>query len=311
MSTSDDVTGPSDRGGPVGGPATDRTARGAAGGADRLGRPLRVLRGVAYAALPAEAVLVVCLVAGVRTPGIVLGAVELLLVTLFVVEGLAFLRLRRTGHSPREALGVLVPEPVLRLLAHEARLLGSLVRWAGRRAHGVESADAVFPHARDQAALMYGFAFVCVVETIGVSYMLADWPVAHAVLLVLDVYTVFFVLGLHAASATRPHTLSGGVLRLRQAAHVDVRVPLDRIATVRREPLFSHEKREGELNLAVGSQTSVTIELAEPVDAPRLLGAPRAVSVLRVHADDPQALYRALTQARTAPWPSPGPPRSA
>ncbi|MFF0426780.1 hypothetical protein ACFYUJ_20510 [Streptomyces sp. NPDC004520] len=270
-------------------------------------RPLRLLRGVAYAALPAECVLFVLLLAGVRIPEGALLAGELLVLGVLGVELGVLLRLRRRGLSAREALGELVPGVVLRLVGHELRLLASLVRWVGRRADGVAGAGGVFPYARDQAALMYGFAFVCAVETVGMSYLLADWPLVHAVFLVLDVYTVLFVLGLHAASATRPHTLTGDVLRVRQAAHVDVRVPVGRIAAVRRESLFSHEKKEGELNLAVGSRTSVTIELTEPVDAPRLLGAPRPVRLIRLHADEPKALYDALTRARTGPSPSPGP----
>ncbi|MFF4869306.1 hypothetical protein [Streptomyces sp. S1] len=272
-------------------------------------RPLRLL---AYAVLPLEVVLIGCLVGGVRIPAAVLGVAEVLVAGLLLVEGLAYLRLRRRGLSRRDAVAELVPEPVLRLVGHELRLLASLGRWVARKPHGTAGADGVFPHARDQAALMYGFAFVCVVETVGMSYLLARWPVVHGIVLVLDVYTVLFVLGLHAASATRPHVLAGDVLRLRQAAHVDLRIPLDRIASVRRESLFSHEKADGELNLAVGAQTSVTVELTAPVDAPRLLGAPRPVRVVRVHADDPQALYRAvdeaLTRARTAPSPDPGPP---
>ncbi|MFE5593449.1 hypothetical protein [Streptomyces sp. NPDC056549] len=271
------------------------------------GRVLRFLRAVAYAVLPAELVLAVCLAAGVRIPVAVLLVGELLVLGLLVTEATVFLRLLRSGLSARDALAELVPEAVLRLVGHELRLMAGLGRWVARRPHGVAGADGVFPHARDQAALMYGFAFVCVVETVGMSYLLADWPLVHTVVLVLDVYTVLFVLGLHAASVTRPHTLAGGFLRVRQAAHVDVRVPLDRIAGVRRESLFSHEKRDGELNLAVGSQTSVTIELTEPVDAPRLLGAPRPVRLIRLHADDPRALVHEVTRARTAPSPSPGP----
>lgn len=299
---------------------------GAAGGPPR-GRGLRLLRGVAYTALPAEVVLFVCLLAGVRIPGGVLLVGELLVLGLLAAEGLVWARLRRRGLSRREALAELVPGPVLRIMGHELLIMVSLVRWVARRPHGVEGADGVFPHSRDQAALMYGFAFVCLVETVGMSYLLADWPLVHAVVLVLDVYTVLFVLGLHAASASRPHTLTGDVLRLRQAAHVDVRVPLGRIAAVRQELLFTHEKAEGELNLAVGSQTSVTIELAEPVDVPRFLsGTPRPVRLIRVHADDSRALYKQLTRAlaedvtpdvtpdvtraRTVPSPSPGPPPS-
>ncbi|MFJ4341278.1 hypothetical protein [Streptomyces sp. NPDC088915] len=269
------------------------------------------LRRLSWVLLPLEVVLVVRLAGGAPLPGVVLGVAEALVCVLLLAEALAYLRLRRRGLARREAVAELVPAPVLRLLGHELRLFASLGRWVARRPHGTAGADGVFPHARDQAALMYGFAFVCVVETVGLSYLLARWPLVHGIVLVLDVYTVLFVLGLHAASATRPHVLAGGVLRLRQAAHVDLRIPLDRIASVRRETLFSHERADGELNLAVGAQTSVTVELTGPVDAPRLFGAPRPVRVVRVHADDPQALYGALTRARTAPSPAPGPPPRA
>ncbi|MFE5301466.1 hypothetical protein [Streptomyces sp. NPDC056632] len=269
----------------------------------------------AYALLPVESVLVVCLVAGVRIPPAVLAGAEAAVGLLLLANGVAFLRLRRQGLSNRESVRALVPEPALRLVRHELRLMAGLGRWVVRRPHGVDGPRTeAFPHARDQAALMYGFAFVCCVETVGMSYLLADWPVVHAVVLVLDVYTVLFVLGLHAASATRPHVLTADALRVRQAAHVDVRIPLDRIAAVRHESLFTHEKKDAELNLAVGSQTSLTLELTEPVDAHRLLGAPRPVRTVRLHADDPRALHRALTQAltraRTAPSPVPDPPAS-
>ncbi|MFJ3584149.1 hypothetical protein ACIPPS_18165 [Streptomyces sp. NPDC090127] len=261
---------------------------------------IRLLRGLSYAFLPAELVLLVCLVAGVRIPPAALAVAELAGLALLLTGSAVFLRLWRRGGSARQALGELVPEPVLRLVGHELRLMASLVRWVGRRRVGVRPGDQVFPHARDQAALLYGFAFVCLVETVGMSYLLADWPVAHAIMLVVDVYTVLFVLGLHAASVTRPHLLTADGLRLRQAAHVDLLVPLDRIASVRYELVFSHEKKEGELNLAVGSQTSLTIELTEPVDAPRFLGAPRPVRIVRCHADDARTLYRALSQAVAA-----------
>ncbi len=276
------------------------------------GAVLRVLRGVAYAALPVEVVVLVLLFGGVRVPGAVLAGAEVLMAALVAVEAVVWVRLRRRGLSRREALAELVPERVLRLVGHELRLMASLGRWAARRPHGTAGADGVFPHARDQAALMYGFAFVCVVETVGMTWLLADVPVAHEVVLVLDVYTVLFVLGLHAASVTRPHVLAGGVLRVRQAAHVDVPVPLDRIAAVRRENRFTHEKRrDGELNLPVGSQTSVTLELTGPVDVVGLLGSVRRVTTVRLHADDPAALHAAVrdavTRARTAPSPAPDP----
>ncbi len=44
----------------------------------------------------------------------------------------------------------------------------------------------------------------------------------HWVVLVLDVYTIEFVIGLHAASVVRPHVLNSRSLRVRHAAHVDL-----------------------------------------------------------------------------------------
>ncbi|MFJ8665608.1 hypothetical protein [Streptomyces sp. NPDC093600] len=291
-------------------------------GAPPAGR-FRVLRAAAYALLPGEIVLVVCLVAGVTVPGPVLVGAEIAVLLLLVAEAATYVRLRRRGLSRREVFAELVPEPVRRLVGHELRLMASLGLWVARRRHGVRAGGRAFPHARDQAALMYGFAFVCLVETVGMSYLLADLPAVHAVVLVLDVYTVLFVLGLHAASVTRPHVLTSGALRLRQAAHIDLTIPLGTIAAVRHELRFTHEKADGELNLAVGSQTSLSIELTESVDVPRLLGGTRPIHTVRCHADDAralvqalrpaltQALTQALTRERTAPSPAQDPPASA
>ncbi|WP_327399926.1 hypothetical protein OG194_06730 [Streptomyces sp. NBC_01288] len=268
------------------------------------GPVLRTLRAVT---VPAQLALAICLFSGVPVPDAVLLGGNLLLLVLLGAEAYVWLRLRRLGLSRRQAFERLVPQGVARYVAHEARIMASLVRWVVRRPHGVGEADGVFPHARDQAAMMYGLTFVCVAETVALSFLLARWPVVHAVLLVVDVYTVLFVLGMHAAAVTRPHVLAGGVLRMRQAANVDIRVPVDRIAAFRRESLFTHAKKDGELNLPIGSQTSLTLELTEPVNAPKLLGAPRLVRVIRLHADDPKSLYDAVTQARTASAPAPAP----
>ncbi|MCT7351866.1 hypothetical protein N4P33_06720 [Streptomyces sp. 15-116A] len=182
------------------------------------------------------------------------------------------------------------------LVRHEVRLLHSLVLWAARRTHGTAGGTA-FGYARGQGPMMFGFAFVCVIETVAMSVLLRDWPVVERAVLVLDVYGVVIVVGMHAASVVRPHVLyDDGSLRIRNAGHVDVRVPLELVASVRRELRTTHEKADGELNLPIGAQTSVTVELTEPVTHVTFLGRRQPVRVLRFHADDATGLVRALAR---------------
>ncbi|MFJ6591244.1 hypothetical protein ACIQPP_10705 [Streptomyces violaceusniger] len=49
----------------------------------------------------------------------------------------------------------------------------------------------------------------------------------------------------------------------------------------------------------MGSQTTVTVELTEPVTYVRPLGAEGFARTLRFHADDPREAVAALTRVRT------------
>ncbi|MBL1081026.1 hypothetical protein JK359_03390 [Streptomyces actinomycinicus] len=181
-----------------------------------------------------------------------------------------------------------------RLARHEMRLFASLPLWLARRTQGTAGGRA-FGYVRGQGAMMLGLAFVCVVETVGMAVLLRGVPVAHEVMLVLDVYTVLFLTGLHAACAVRPHVLTPDALRVRYGAHVDLRIPLASIGAVRRETRTTHEPAEGTLDLAVGSRTTVTLELTEPLVHTSVLGRRKRVSVVRLYADDAGTLVRALT----------------
>ncbi|MFJ9036113.1 hypothetical protein ACIRF8_05950 [Streptomyces sp. NPDC102406] len=263
----------------------------------------RLVRALACGVMAGELGLVICLLAGVRVPWGVEAAV---LFMVAVEAGLLVVAYRRKG---RGALDDLVPVTARRLLGHELRVFGSFGLWVARRRHGVPAGAEGFPYARGQAAMMYAFAFVCVVETFGMWALLRDWPVAHRIVLFLDVYTVVMVLGLHAASVTRPHVLAADALRVRRGAHVDLWIPLERIAAVRRENRFTHTAADGELNLEVASQTSLTLELDASVRHFGFLGRPAEVRLVRLHAEEPDRLARALeerlTRVRTVPSPVP------
>jgi len=158
---------------------------------------------------------------------------------------------------------------------------------------------------------MFGFGFVCVLESARMAVLLRNHPVAHRVVPALDVYTLLLVVGLHAASVTRPHVLDGTSLRIRRSAQVDLCVPLASIVSVRRELVTTHERSGGRLDLAVAARTTVTLELSAPVRHLTLLGHPREVWLIRFHADEPDALAdaaRRLARERAALPPSPGGP---
>ncbi|MFV5998885.1 hypothetical protein ACNPQM_42845, partial [Streptomyces sp. NPDC056231] len=89
----------------------------------------------------------------------------------------------------------------------------------------------------------------------------------HLVMLLLDLYTVFLVLGLHAAAVTRPHVVGPGELRVRRSARLDLRIPLARIASARYDLRFpdANKSEDGVLDVTIASQTSITIELTQPV----------------------------------------------
>ncbi|MHB6906999.1 hypothetical protein [Streptomyces sp. DB-54] len=197
-------------------------------------------------------------------------------------------------------------ERVRRLLRHEGQWLASLVWWVARRRVGVPEGARALPYAGAQAAMSYGLAFVFVVETVGVSLLLQDHPGLHAVALVGDIYTVLLVLGSQAAAVTRPHVLGAEDLLVRNGARMELRIPLASIASVRydlRSRQDGHsgagDGREdaGRLELAIAGQTSVTVELTEPVVVVWLLGRRETVRTVRFHADDARGAVGAVRGA--------------
>ncbi|MFD5387959.1 hypothetical protein ACFWMG_24025 [Streptomyces sp. NPDC127074] len=212
----------------------------------------------------------------------------------------------RAAARVKGALHTLVPVVVRRLLAHEIRALHSLALWVLRRRHQIPEGALAFAYTGPQTAMMYGLLFVSVVETVGLALVI-PWPVVHAILLVVDVYGVVLVLALHASCVVRPHVVGpDGSLRIRYGALFDLRVPAATIATARVDRRYPDGRlvrvsADGVLDLAVGSQTTVTVELTEPVKYVRPLGAEGFARTLRFHADDPREAVAALTRVRTVP----------
>ncbi|MGW6942908.1 hypothetical protein ACWGF3_28460 [Streptomyces xanthophaeus] len=201
----------------------------------------------------------------------------------------------------RGAVRRVLPVQVRRLVRHELLATASLGWWVRRRRHGVRPGDLAAGYTGPQTAMMYGLLFVSVIETVALA-LLIPWPAVHRVLLVLDVYGILIVLAMHAACVTRPHVVrSDGSLRIRYGALFDLTVPPDAVASVRVDRRYPEGRlvtvsADGVLDLIVGSQTSVTLELNRPLAFVRPLGARGTARTVRFHADDPRALVTALRQ---------------
>ncbi|WP_327189106.1 hypothetical protein [Streptomyces xinghaiensis] len=288
------------------GDGTGGAAAPASEGADG-GRTVRWRRWGAGTVVVGEVTVLVCLVAGVRFPWPVVLAVEALVLTALtagvVVTARRYRRARRAGEERgpalRRAVRQGVPPLARRLVAHEARAMVSLVLWAARRSHGVGPGARAVGYARCQAPMMFLLTLASVIETV-VLALVVPWPVVHAVLLVLGLYGVLMMVGLHASCVTRPHVAGAdGSLRVRYGALFDLRIPAGLIASVRYERRYTDGRLlrvgdAGDLDLIVDSQTSVTVELTAPVTAVRPFGKPVRARLIRFHADDPRAAVAAL-----------------
>ncbi|MFJ3934071.1 hypothetical protein [Streptomyces sp. NPDC090029] len=280
----------------------------------------RAARVALWLLLPGELVVLVLLVGGVEVPFAVVAAAEVLVLAVLALEAAVWFGLyraaRRAGLPPgaasARALRGLLPPVVARLAAHELRALHSLVLWALRRRHGVRGGEVVAAgYTGPQTALLWGMVFVSVVETVALA-VLIPWPLVHAVALVLDVYGVLFLVALHASCVTRPHVVGADrSLRLRYGALFDLRIPAEAIAGARIERRFPdgrlvHAREDGGLELIVGGQTTVAVELSRSVSYLRPLGGrAEAVGAVRFHADDPAAVVAALHRP-AAPSAGPG-----
>ncbi|WP_329537514.1 hypothetical protein OG568_54905 (plasmid) [Streptomyces sp. NBC_01450] len=245
-------------------------------------RGVRAARVAVAAVLPGELALAVCLA----------GAEALVLAVLleaWVLRSL-YVAARARGAdrraARRAAVREAVPVTVRRLVLHELRAVASLGRWVRRGTHGVRPGDLAAAYTGPQTAMMYGLLFVLVIETVGLAFPI-PWPAVHLVILVLDLYGVVLVLALHAACVTRPHVVRpDGSLRIRYGALFDLAVPPDAVASVRVDRRYPEGhlitlSEDGVLDLIVGSQTSVTLELNRPLPFTRPLGATEEARTIR------------------------------
>ena len=285
---------------------------------DRVG-PRRLRRALLWSIglrLAGLTVLAVCAAIGIRVSSAARIGAELLMLLPLATFATLLIRAYRThrregGLERRAALAAVVedaiPMPVRRLSVHEAKLFTSFLRWITRRRfHGVGEGDVPIPYASGGALVMFALIYASAIETVVLAFVI-PWPTVRAITLFLDLWGVYFAIALYASCVVRPHVaLADGSLRLRRGALLDITIPAQRIADSRVERRFAAGKAaavdaDGCAVLPMGGQTTVVVELDEPVEFVRPLGKTATARGFRYYAQDPAAAVAALRSAAARP----------
>jgi hypothetical protein len=273
---------------------------------------LRIARAALFTVLPAELLLIVMLVSGISPPELVVVVIEVAVVLVLILEAAVSYRLfrfeRLRGADRRTALRAtvhrLVPAHVRKLFEFELRGTASLFLWVARRRNGVPPGATAVSYSKEQTPTLLVMLFLIGVEAVAVDLLLRalDVPdVLRALVLVIDLYGIVWGLALGASCVTRPHVVTGEELRIRYGAYFDLRVPRDRISSVRSSRDYNGNMvrvADGRLSVAVSSQTNLVVELTEPIGIVRPLGGRAEVTAIRFFADTPDAVLKTLNPPR-------------
>jgi len=195
--------------------------------------------------------------------------------------------------------------PLLRrAAATEAAMWRSMYVWARRRPP--TPGEETFGYLGVVKPIMGVFIGLSVVEIPIFDLIVrkvVPWEPARWIVLVLSIWGLLWMFGFVASLKVHPHVISEAGLRVRLSASVDVTVPWENVETVRKgyrtmpSGKSVQVEEEGDrrvLHIVVGSQTSVDVRLREPMGFDLPKGPTGPVDEVRLYADDPDALVRAV-----------------
>jgi hypothetical protein len=141
--------------------------------------------------------------------------------------------------------------------------------------------------------------------------LIIPWEAARWVLLLVTVYSIIWVLGLYASLRVLPYRLEAEGLRVYYGVLADGLVPYSALADAVAARGKAPEGREGvrvaadgQLYLAAGGRTDVTLRLRAPVALRGLLKPTPPPTVLHLAADDPPGQVAALRARAGLPAPT-------
>lgn len=204
--------------------------------------------------------------------------------------------------TPKTGLAM-VPGLAKRAIHFEASMWRSQARWIARRPD-VEPGASAFAYRSPVAGLVLMFFVISLVEVVAVDLILPWRGAIRIALLVLGIWGAVLVLGIFASITVYPHVVRPAGLRVRYGVGVDIQIPWDAIGGVHRG-LRPHSGRtvqlDGDaLNVVVGGQTTVQVDLTRPVTVPVSHDRTAEIRTLRFHGDDPAGMVTAIRAHLTA-----------
>jgi len=176
--------------------------------------------------------------------------------------------------------------------------------WGVRRRRAVGAGDVVLTYG-DRFTLVLGAVCCLGALELGVVHVLtARWPVVQWSLFALGVYALLWVLGFGLSLRQHPHVLRSGELVLRFGHFRAVRVPLERVASVRSGAVSGHARNlvldDDALTMAVMGDTNLELRFEPGVEV-AVGGAVRSFTRIAFYVDDPRSAARVLRASTVRP----------
>lgn len=199
-----------------------------------------------------------------------------------------------------DALTLLMPQRLARLVALELRLWICLGRWLFRR-HRPDERDFSYRKRSIVSALVVLVILTAPVEIL-ILELLIPWAWLRWVLLALAVYGMIWVIGLYASLVVLPHRVADDGLWLRYGLLSEAFIPFSEIVDIQVAPRKVPAGRDGlrvvegerAAYLAVGGRTDVTLTLRRPQPFRTAFGRTAPVDTVHFAVDEPQRLCEAM-----------------
>ncbi len=208
-------------------------------------------------------------------------------------------------------IAVLLPRLAARLIVSEMRLFYCLIRWAFRQ---TKLGEGEFSYHRHSTMDMFVLLVVLVspVEVLVIEVLLqAFLPLLwlRILVLVLEVYAVFWILGFYASRIVLPHRFEEKGVRLYHGIFAEGFVPYTEILGVERARQKAPEWGDGlqkagdKAYLAIGGNTDVEIKLHSPRALHSFLRLMDPVDTVHLAVDDPGGFASELKHRLPVPKP--------